>query len=239
MWSIQTSCFWQTLLCLCLALSTFAQPAPADSAQSLPTTRAAIFYQSYIGPDAAIYNGLAYQPNYRGIQGDPYFETTNLTAGTLVYEGLTYTHIPMLYDLVLESLVIADPKGQLLILSRGKIQQFTLADHTFVNQPVNKAPGYYERLSSGYASLFIRHTKKIEEKIEGAELFRFITSHDEYILHKQDHYYSVVSGKHLLTLLSDKKKELRQFQHAQHIRFKKDPAAAMQTIVDHYNQLPH
>jgi hypothetical protein len=235
--TIQTNCLAQTFLYLCLSLSAFTQPA--DTAQSIPATRAAIFYQSYIGPDAAIYNGVAYQPNYRGMKGFPYFETLNFVSGTLVYEGLTYTHIPLLYDLVQDNLVITDPKGQPLVVARDKVQQFTLGTHTFIYQPVNKTPGFYERLSSGYAALYIRHTKKIEEKVELAQLYRFITAHDEYLLFKDDHYYPVTSGNHLLTLLSDKKKQLRQFRQDEHIRFKKDPAAAMQAIVDHYNQLPH
>jgi hypothetical protein len=234
--TIQTSCLAQTLLFFCLSLSGLAQPTPSDS---LPATRAAIFYQSYIGPDAAIYNGAAYQPNYRGVQGDPYFETPNLTTGTLIYEGLTYTRIPMLYDLVQDNLAISDPKGQLLVLASSKIQQFTFGSHTFVYQGTDRTPGFYERLSSGYATLLVRHTKKVEEKLEDAQLRRFVTSHDEYILYKQARYYPVISGSHLLSLLSDKKKELQQFQHEQHIRFKNDPAADMQAIVDHYNQLPH
>jgi len=232
--TIQTNCLAQTFLCLCLSLSAAAQPP-----DSIPAARAAIFYQSYLGRDAAIYNGIAYQPNYRGTQGFPYFLTPNLVTGTLVYEGLTYTHIPLLYDLVQDNLVITDPKGQPLVVARNKVQQFTLEDHTFLFKPVDKTPGFYERLSSGYASLYVRHTKTIEEKVEMAQLYRSITAHDEYILYKQDHYYPITSGKHLLTLLSDKKKELQKFQHSQHIRFKKDPAAAMQAIVDHYNQLPH
>jgi len=226
----------QTLLCLCLALSTAAQSSLADS---IPTSRARIFYQSYIGPGAAIYNGIAYQPDYRGVQGFPSFETPNLVTGTIVYEGLTYARIPLLYDLVKDNLVITDPKGQPLMLASAKVQEFTLGTHTFVYLSAKQTPGFYERLSSGYASLYIRHTKKIEEKVEMAQLYRSIAAHDEYILFKQDHYYSVTSGKQLLTLLADKKKELQQFQRAQHIRFKKDPAAAMQAIVDHYNQLPH
>jgi hypothetical protein len=233
--TIQTSCL-QALPFLCLTLSVSGQPSSVDSTQS---SRAAIFYQSYIGAGAAIYNGIAYQANYRGVIGDPYFETPNLTAGTLVYEGLTYTHIPMVYDLVQDNLAIADPKGQLLVLSAEKVRSFTFASHTFVYRSINRTPGFYELLSSGYTTLLVRHTKTIGEKLEDAQLKRFITASDEYILYKQDHYYPVASGKHLLTLLSDKKNQLREFQHAQDIRFKNDPTAAMQAIVDHYNQLPH
>jgi hypothetical protein len=235
--TIPTNCLALTSLCLSITVSALAQQT--DTSQSLAAARAAIFYQSYIGADAAIYNGIAYQPNYRGIEGHPYFGTSNLVSGTLIYEDVTYSHIPLLYDLVKDCLVITDLKGQPLIAPSGKVRQFSLGPHTFVNLSVNNIPGYYECLSSGYASLYIRHTKSIEEKLELAQVFRRISSRDEYILYKQDHYYPVTSGKRLLALLSDKTKQLQQFQHARHIRFEKDPAQGMKAVVDDYNQLPH
>src|SRR5258707_11749357 len=221
--TIQTSCYLQTLLFFCLALSGFAQSPPTDS---IPVARAAIFYQSYVGADAAIYNGVAYQPNYRGIEGTPYFQSENLTTGSLIYEGLTYTHIPLLYDLVHDQLLISDQKGQLLIVAAGKARQFTFADHLFFYLTVNGTSGYYERLTTGYATLYARHTRKIEEKIQSNQLYRTITAHDEYYLYKQGRYYPVESGNHLLTLLADKKKELQQFQRSNHIRFRKEPEVA-------------
>jgi hypothetical protein len=237
--TIQTNCLWRTLLCLLLTASALAQTPPADTSHSLPGARAAIFYQSYIGADAAIYNGYAYQPHYQGVQGSPHFLTDNITDGSLTYEGLNYIHIPLLYNLVLDQLIISDPKGQLLILSPDKVQQFSLADHHFVHLSTTNTPGYYELLRSGYISLFVRHTKKIVEKIESAELHRYISSRDDYYLYKQDHYYPVESGRSLLTLLADKKQQLQQYQRSEHIRFKKDAEGAMEKITDYYNQLPH
>jgi hypothetical protein len=242
--TIQTSCVQQTLSHVCLAvillaltLPVLAQPAPADS--NLSIARAGIFYQSYIGPDAAIYSGVAYQPNYRGISGSPFFLSENLTPGTLVYEGLTYTRIPMQYDLVIDQLIIADPKGQLLIAAPRKVQQFTFADHSFTFLTINNTPGYYERLTAGYATLLVRHAKKTGEKIESNVLLRSINERKVYYLYKQDHYSEITSAGELLDLLADKKKELQQFRKEQHLRFKKDPETAMKVIIDHYNQLPH
>jgi hypothetical protein len=237
--TIQTNCYAQILLYLCLSLTSLAQPAPVDSAASIPTARAAVFYQSYIGPDAAIYNGILYQQNDRVAEGDPWFISGNLTAGTLVYEDLTYTHIPMMYDLVRDQLVISDPKGQLITPPAARVQQFTFAGHVFVYGSVNNTTGYFEQLATGYASLFCRHSKKVEEILENGQFHRFITAHEQYYLLRQGRYYSVASEKQLITLLSDKKKELEQFRQANDTQHKKDPATAMQAIVDHYNQLLH
>jgi len=67
---------------------------PADSTRSIPAARATIYYQAYIGQDAALYNGVAYQQNYRDLEGDPYFESANLKTGAVTYENITYSHIP-------------------------------------------------------------------------------------------------------------------------------------------------
>ena len=237
--TIQTSCVLKTLSCLLISISSFAQPATVDTSHSLPATRAAIFYQSYIGPDAAIYNGYAYQPRYQGLQGSPYFLTENLTEGSLTYEGLSYIHIPLLYNQLLDEAIIANPAGELIALSRDKLQQFTYSNHTFIHLSQNIPAGYYEVLRSGYTTLLVRHTKKIVEKIESGDLHHYINSAEDYYVGKQTHYYPIDSENSLLNLLGDKKKELGQFLKAQNIRFKKDRETAMTEIIDYYNQLPH
>src|SRR5262249_40080359 len=157
------------------AHSTVAQSPPADT-PSLPASRAAIFYQAYIGQDAALYNGVAYQQNYRGVEGDPYFQTANLKTGTVTYEDITYSHIPLLYDLVHAQVAIADKTGQLLVPAPGKLQRFTFDDHRFLHLTVNNTPGYYEFLRPGYATLLVRHTKNITERIQTNELRRIINT---------------------------------------------------------------
>ena len=237
--TIQTSCLPQILLCLCMAISGAAQPPSPDSTRSIPAARATIYYQAYIGQDAALYNGIAYQQNYRGVEGDPYFESANLKTGAITYEDITYTHIPLLYDLIHDQLAIADKTGQLLVPAPGKLSRFSFGDHTFVRLTVNNIDGFYELLRPGYATLLVRHTKTIREKIESGDLRRTIITQDQYYLLKQGRYYPVESGKHLLTLLTDKKKELQQFQHARHLRFRKEPEKAMEAIIEYYNQLLH
>jgi hypothetical protein len=248
----QTICFLQSLFYVALAVSSQAQPSRPDSPLSpaaereAPDTpispaaaKAALYYQSYIGPDAAIYNGCVYQPNYLGVEGSPYFLSDNLTQGTVVYEGLTYTHQLLLYNTVLDQLVLADPKGRLLSLSPEKVSLFTMNSHTFVHLSANNIrTGYYELLRSGYATLLVRHTKRLEEKL-GGEVHRHITTNENYYIYKQGHYYPFGSMGGLVGLLADKKQELGHYRRSAHIRFRKDPLTASQRLIDYYNQLPH
>ena len=241
--TIQTNCL-QSSLCLCLALSSLAIPAtaqhsPADSSQPIATARATIYYQAYVGQDAALYNGIAYQQNYRGVEGDPYFESANLKSGSVTYEEITYTHIPLLYDLVHDQLAISDKTGQLLIPAPGKIRRFSFDDHSFVRLTIGNTSGFYELLRSGYATLLARRTKTITEKIESRDLRRIIDARNYYFLCKQGRYYPVESAKHLLTLLTDKNNEIHTFLRNHHIRLKKDQEKGMEAIIDYYNQLPH
>ena len=238
--TIQTNCLLGALLCFAFVTPSLAQSPQPDTPASPAAAKAALFYQSYIGVDAAIYNGYAYQPNYRGIQGSPYYPGDNLTEGTMQYEDLTYTHLQLLYNVLLDQPILADPQGQLLCPPAGKIRQFTIGDHTFVHLTgTGIDPGFYELLRPGYVTLLARHTQTIDEKIEVGVLYRTITNHDKYYLNKQGHYYAFDSENGLLALLPEKKQELRQFRRAQHLRFKKDPVTTLEKLIDFYNQLPH
>ena len=238
--TIQTSRFLQALFYFALAIPSRAQPSQSDTLLSPAAARTALFYQSYIGSNAAIYSGRVYQPPYQGVKGSPYFLSDNLTEGTVRYEDLTYTHLQLLYNTIQDQPILADHQGRLLALPAEKVRQFTIDSHSFIHLSANAIPaGYYELLQAGYATLLVRHTKKIEEKIQGGDLIRYITAHENYYLFKQGRYYPFDSDNGLLHLLADKKQQLQQYQRAQHIRFRKDPVAAMEKLLDYYNQLPH
>jgi hypothetical protein len=237
--TIQTKGALQTLFYFAFAVSSQAQPAQPDSSLSPAAARAALYYQSYIGSDAAIYNGCAYQPNYQGVEGSPYFLSDNLTSGGVVYEDLAYTHLLLLYDALMDQAILSDHKGRLLSLPPGKVSQFTMDSHTFIHlSPGNIPTGYYELLRPGYATLLVRHTKRLEEKL-GGEVHRYITARDNYYVCKQGHYYAFSSEGGLIDLLADKKQQLQDFRRSAHIRFRKDPTDAIERLIDYYNQLPH
>src|ERR1700733_9395504 len=125
-----TNCLALSYAVFCLQKLMAAQPQPNDS----PATRKAGSPHHDPGRhEAAIYNGRAYQPHDGNLQGgDPYFNSPLSVIGSLTFDGLEYTGVPLLFDLVRNQLIITDPKGQLLSLYNDKIQQFTIGRHHFV-----------------------------------------------------------------------------------------------------------
>jgi hypothetical protein len=229
--------------CLALSFSVLllpgllaAQQAPNDSAA---ITKAVTLYHDHVGDEAAIYNGRAYQPHDGNLQGgDPYFNAPIAVVGSLTFDGLDYTGIPLLFDLVRNQLIITDPKGQLLSLYGDKVQQFTIGHHHFIQLNIEGSPDFYELLHPGRVTFVARRSKKIEEKIDNDGLHRFITTHDYYFLDINGQYHPFNSEKGLVELLADKKKPIRQFIRSQNIRFSDAPERATNQIIDFYNQQP-
>jgi hypothetical protein len=231
--------------CLALSFSVLmlpgllaAQQAPNDSAA---IAKAISLYHEHVGDEAAIYNGRAYQPHDGNLQGgDPYFNAPLSVIGSLTFDGIDYTNIPLLFDLVRDQLIITDPKGQLLSLYGDKIQRFTIGHHHFLRLNIESAPDFYELVRPGRVSFLVHRSKKIEEKIESdaALLHHFITIHDAYFLDINGQYHPFFSEKSLLQLLDDKKKPIRQFMRSQKIHYNDDPEIAVIKIIDFYNQQP-
>jgi hypothetical protein len=240
--SIPTNCAALFAITLFWSASMQAQPGRPDTATG-PESRAVTLYHEQLGDESAIYNGLAYQPYDVGLIGSPYFgasfaaATLPLANATVTYDSLEYTYIPALYDLVRDQLIISDPKGELIALSNGKVQGFFLDGRHFTCLTIDGLPGFYEDLVLGRLSLFVKRTKRIDQDIVDGRAQRVISIHDYYYLLKDGAYTEVSSERHFLQLTTDKKKDLRQFEKTNHIRFGKDPGDAMRQLAEYYNQL--
>jgi hypothetical protein len=240
--SILTNCPALFAITLLWSAPLLAQPGHPDSAAG-PESRAVTLYHEQLGDESAIFNGRAYQPNDAGIIGSPYLltgsnaNTPPLVSAAVTYDGLEYTSIPVVYDIVRDQLIIADQKGELISLYSGRVQDFSFAGRRFTYLTVNGSAGFYEVLVSGKASLFAKRTKRIDEDIVDGQVRRVISIHDYYHLFREGTYTEVSSEHRFMQLMADKKKELRQFEKTNHIRFGKDPADAMRQLTDYYNQL--
>jgi hypothetical protein len=229
--------------CLALSFSVLmlpgllaAQQAPNDSAA---IAKAVSLYHDHVGDEAAIYNGRAYQPHDGKLQGgDPYFNSPRPTIGSITFDGIDYTGVPLLYDVVRNQLIVTDPKGELLSLYSDKIQQFFIGSYHFLRLNIEGIPDFYEVFRAGPFSLLVHRSKLIKEKIENDALQRIITNHDSWFLDINGQYHPFYSEKSLLQLLDDKKKPIRQFMRSQNIKYNDDPESAIIKIIDFYNQQP-
>src|SRR6267142_7278950 len=59
-------------------------------------------YFSALGPELNLYNGVYYKDykTYENDEGQPYFGTDLWTEGSVLYDGVIYENVPMLYNVV-------------------------------------------------------------------------------------------------------------------------------------------
>ena len=227
-----TSCL-RSLLSAILVLSIIglqAQPSGDTIATRTAANQAILDYQLFIGGQARIYNGTEYI-SYPPLIGNAWFADEGIGEGTIVYDGIPYQHLRMLYDIVRDQVIISNADGNLITLAGDKISEFFLAGHHFIRTP----SGFYELLSPGDPAILAKRTKIIEESISGTELRRIVTENDRYYALKGGVYYHLDNLSSLLTLLKDKKKEITRYLRDNNIRYRKDKEKALTAAAGFYN----
>lgn len=204
-----------------------------DSTVQQAKEYALTIYHKFLGEQSAVYNGIANLSYDPAMRGHAFFQIDSLVEGTIIYEGIQYRNMPLLYDLVLDQPVLLNEGGYLIGLINRNIREFYLLGHHFINTP----SGYIDLMSQGRLTLKARRTKRIEESIEGMSLIHTIVPNDNFYVVKDSVTTQISNERSLLALMADKKKEVRQFIRANKIKFRKDRENAIISITGYYNQL--
>lgn len=193
------------------------------------------FYLNILHSQAPIYNGKVYKPDLK-LDGDGHtlFYDSRYTTGTVVYNGLTYRNISLLYDLVLDQLVLLnfDKVGGIMV-PPDYIDSFSLHEHTFINlkpektQATGISPGYYDLLYRGTKDLLVKRTKKITETTNQHKVVRTVSQQDKYYLLKDSVYIPINNKNHLLKQLSETRRQNQLFIKQQRLNFRKEKENAM------------
>jgi hypothetical protein len=219
-------------ICIVLSLTTQAQSVARDtsidgSAYDLALKQ----YHAYLDPEPNLYRGSQYaEYGFLLKEGHPFFGEDRLRNGTVIYHGILYENVSLLFDEVLDLLVMPDPfKVFKISLINYEVDGFTIEDHSFVrlsdslnhSQPGN---GFYEQLYKGHISILKREKKTIQDDIsnpaEGVR--RLIYAQITYYLKRGNEYYSVNNKSSLLYAMKDKAREARKFMRQNHLNFRKD-----------------
>lgn len=200
------------------------------------------FYDQNIGEQSGKFNGsqnIGYSTAV--IEKNPYFETSNFTKGSIVYDGVYYNNVFLLYDEAADLVILQDSSHRIELISE-KLESFNIADHTFqyiskdnANASALLRTGFYQVLVDNTTSLFTKETKKITEKIQGNELNYTIESSNYYYVKKAGRYFEIENKKGFLRLLKDKEKELKHYIKVQHLNYRKDKINTLRNLVAYYN----
>lgn len=204
--------YYTLVVCLLTGITSFAQTASPliDNNDAQNINRMIDMYHLNARANDPLFNGREYEryPFYIN-KGIPYYMADTLKNGTLIYDGLRYNDVPLLYDQIVDELITLDFTRQHLIkLVKQKVDSFILYRTKFiaVQQADKTVPdGYYELLYNGPTQLLRKETKKIVNNIRyGEQLEKNIESKMIYLVKHNSRYYAVTSTNSLVNVLSDK-----------------------------------
>jgi hypothetical protein len=221
----------ELMLCLTLLASTvYAQESPDT------------YTRSRLGADSRIYNGREYIRNGTPAKGFANFEWDTLHPGSLDYDGIAWSDIPLEYDLAQDQVVIRDYSTSLLIsLVPEKIRTFSIGPCRFRYMAPGAAqlpePGFYQELfASGNLSLLARRHKTLVPPTSADETARYVQVNTYYIL-LDGIATGFGSSKELLQILKDKRDDLKRFIRKNHLSFHRDFEGSLVQTVTYYRQI--
>jgi hypothetical protein len=234
---------------LCHALSSPALKAQTTLKDSLILDSAGALairqYHAYVTPATDLYRGPEYVDYaYQIKDGHPYFQDS-LISGAILYNGVVYENVPLLFDEVLDLVVIRDPYEVWKIsLNREHVDSFTIGDHRFIRlgdslNPSAPRNGYYEQLYRGKVRLLKRESKSVQVQAsfvtQGFEKYTITST--SYYLQKGGTYYAVNNQRSLLAAIKDKDKQAKKFMRSNHLRMHKDKQNTLVKVITWYDGL--
>jgi hypothetical protein len=232
--------YFSTLLSIFLFNATLiAQMLPSDTAfVSAGREHAKSFYINTMKDQNQLFNGGGYL-DYRPLKDEhPYYISEDWITGSIQYDNEQYDDVSLLYNIYTDDIITEQSSSAIMIkLIRDNVQRFSIDGHQFVmiKESEGLSTGFYDQLSNGKVKLYAKRIKDFQETISGYELQRIFIKKNRYYLYKDGHYYSIRSKKSILTVLGDRKRELTQFIHQNHIRIRQNREIAFIKLAEYYN----
>jgi len=197
------------------------------------------FYE-VIADNALLYNGTEYVNADPTIAGDPYFLGKWIINGNLVYNNVTYSDVPLLYDSWNDRVISQRfNNGVLMTLISEKIKSFSLGNHIFIRVTKNAtddaspSTGFYEVIYGGNTQVIARHRKQI---YESASLEKSFVESTHYFVRKDGKYFAIKNKKDLFGVLHDKSDGIKKLLKNNNLSYKKEPQETLVQAATFYDQ---
>lgn len=202
---------------------------------------AVLYTQQSQGLSSPLYNGIVHTGYPKTIAGIPYFFSPDWINGTVNFENVIYQQVPIKYDLVADQLIVKRPDGFGINLFSPRVSWFMMYDSKFIyidSKSFNGSllPGFYQQIQEGKVQLVFKRSKKMNEKITTKVDQQFVDIVKFYII-QANTVHEVKNLSSVLTVLNDRRKELKDFLKVNKLKYRKDPEMVLDKMVAYYNQL--
>lgn len=204
-------------------------------------------YITSLQTESPLFNGKIHQPFQYPIMGSDhiYFISSSPNKGSIVYEGILFENVDLLYDLVKQELVMQNYKDidKNIILDKSRVEAFSLLNHHFIKLQNNsfngepKANEYYDLQYNGNIKFLTRRIKSIiEPSTPGSLAYRKIKSTINHYIFKDSIYHPVTSKKSLLKILKENNHENKKYLKDNDLNFNKDTESSILGLVQLYDK---
>ena len=229
---------------LYLTTTAAGQLTPPDTSFGLSARNQAITaYERTLYEQAHIYEGNEYIAHDHRIKIHPFYRIDSLQTGTVLYNGVQYNSVQMLYDIVRDELAIQPPGGGYRLRVRNDyVAAFSLGAYQFsriVGDSATGLPtGYYEVLYNGITKALSHRVKTVHEDISSGSYRAEYVPKDRFYILKEGIYHKVKSKRSLLNLFPDQAKNLRKYIRANKLKFTDDQRElAVTQLTKRYEEL--
>ncbi len=174
--------------------------------------------------------------------GNQFYLTNIAQRGSVYYDGRYFTKVPLLYDLKLDQLILADTvRNVKLRLINERVTFFTLGEHRFVplrTDSPETPSGFYQLLLDGRARLLARRSKRVAEEIVQQHLSFVYKETGRLFIQTEGKLTEITKLGSLLEILADHKTELQKFSRSNKLKFSNSERELSATrLVAYYNSL--
>jgi hypothetical protein len=239
---------WRTAFIFHYFFSSASASAQSNKSDSIfyesADSEAINFYRQNIGDQSGLYNGSLYSGYpFQFESGTPFFGSSHLDTGSILYDGILYEHVPLLYE-NLKDLVIIKDNGYFIQLNNKKVKEFSIPAHQFVrldgNSNSNKEinTGFYELLNKDSIAVLKKTVKKIMDDLSGDNVVqKQISVADHYYIKTESAVYEIKNKKDIMAIFAGKKKAIQQFIKKNKLNLGDDEAGSLIRIVSYYEQI--
>ena len=205
----------------------------------ITTDSARNLYFNTLEETLPIHNGRVFY-GYPGILEHAFYPSNGWQTGAVLFDGIWYTKLNMMYDSFLDELVILHTTSTPVRLISERVQEFKFMNLHFVRLQADKdnviKTGFYQRVVDGPVTIWSKRSKKIEENIVDLAIERKFIVTDQYYAFKDGSYTPIHKQKQLLELMKDKRNAVVQHLKQQRLKFRKAKEESIVTMAEFYNQ---
>ena len=188
-------------------------------------------------------NGRIWWNPYTKVTGDQFFLGNVFFKGSVTINGRKFENLDLKYDIHNDELILSIESYPVIMMNKEMVDSFSLVLGNRIFHVINAGTntsnvlrGYVNVLYDGPSSLYVKYIKKIQPLGDGGKYDLFVQEHLIY-LRKGTEIVPVEGKRHLLNLLEEKKKEIRDYLKTSRIKVtKKDPSTFI-PVLEYYDSI--